>query len=66
MVDKEKRFVLIDLQSNLYLPEPGVMLRTLRDGTETAKLKVAPERKRPFIAADVITGEPAAGDQVVQ
>ena len=66
VVDERKRFVLIDLQSNLYVPEPGVRLRTLRNATETAKLKVAPERKRPFIAADVIEGDPAMGDEVVQ
>jgi hypothetical protein len=66
VVDERKRFVLIDLQSNLYVPEPGVTLRTMRDATETAKLKVTPERKRPFIAADVIEGQPAVGDEVMQ
>jgi hypothetical protein len=38
----------------------------MRDATETAKLKVTPERKRPFIAADVIEGQPAVGDEVMQ
>jgi len=66
VVDEEKRFVLIDLQSNLYLPEPGVVLRSIRDTRETAKLKVSPERMRPFIAADIIEGEPAPNDQVVK
>jgi hypothetical protein len=66
VVDEQKRFVLIDLQSNLYVPESGVILRAMRDTTETAKLKVSPERKQPFIAADIVEGEPAPGDQVVQ
>jgi len=66
VVDERKRFVLIDLQSNLYVPEPGVILRSMRDAIETARLKVSPERKRPFIAADVIEGDPTPGDQVVQ
>lgn len=65
VVDAEKHFVLIDLQSNLYVPEPGTVLRAMRDTTESAKLKVTPEQKRPFIAADVIEGEPAPGDEVV-
>jgi hypothetical protein len=66
VIDERKRFVLIDLQANLYLPQPGVMLRAMRDSAETARLKVSPERKRPFIAADIIEGDPAVGDEVLQ
>jgi hypothetical protein len=66
VVDERKRFVLVDLQSNLYVPEQGVTLRTMRNATQTAKVKVAPERKLPFIAADVIEGNPAVGDEVLQ
>ena len=29
----------------------------------TAHLKASPEQKRPFIAADIIDGEPAVGDR---
>ena len=66
VVDKERRFVLIDLESSLYVPAPGVALRTLQGSTETGHLKVSPERKRPFIAADILDGEPKVGDRVVQ
>ena len=66
VVDKERRFVLIDLESSLYVPAPGAALRTLQGSTETARLKVSPERKRPFIAADILDGEPKVGDRVVQ
>jgi hypothetical protein len=31
-----------------------------------AHLKASPEQKRPFIAADIIDGEPAVGDEVVR
>jgi hypothetical protein len=66
VVDEERRFVLIDLQSNLYVPAPGVKLRTMHNSTETGRLKTSPEQKRPFVAADIIDGKPAVGDQVVQ
>ncbi len=66
VVDEEKRFVLIDLESNLYVPAPGAALRTTNARGETAHLKASPEQKRPFVAADIVDGEPAVGDQVVR
>ncbi|MEO8043600.1 MAG: hypothetical protein ABI674_01730 [Spartobacteria bacterium] len=66
VVDEEKHFVLIDLQSNLYVPAPGTALSTRNTGGETAHLKASPEQKRPFIAADIVDGEPAVGDQVMK
>ena len=66
VVDEEKRFVLIDLQSNLYVPAPGTALRTTNAAGETAHLKASPEQKRPFIAADIVDGEPAVGDEVLK
>ena len=66
VVNEERRFVLIDLESSLYIPAPGVALQTLQGATQTARLKVSPERKRPFIAADILDGEPKVGDRVVQ
>ncbi len=66
MVDEEKRFVLIDLQSNLYVPPPGTELRTTSAAGETAHLKASAEQKRPFIAADIVDGEPAVGDEVLK
>lgn len=66
IVDENKRFVLIDLASNLYTPAPGVALRTMNGAEETGRLRAAPERKRPFVAADIIDGTPNVGDEVVQ
>jgi hypothetical protein len=66
LVDEANRFVLIDLASSLYVPEPGVLLRAKNASRETARLKTAPERKRPFVAADIVDGEPKVGDQVVR
>jgi hypothetical protein len=67
IVDEAGRFVLVDLAANLYLPPPGMALRAINAaGETTAHLKAAPERKRPFIAADIVDGHPAVGDLVVQ
>jgi hypothetical protein len=66
VVDEEKRFVLIDLDSNLYVPAPGAALRSTNPAGETAHLRASPEQKRPFIAADIVDGEPAVGDEVVR
>jgi hypothetical protein len=66
LVDEEKRFVLIDLDSNLYVPAPGIALRTTNLAGNTAHLKASPEQKRPFIAADIVDGDPAVGDQVTR
>jgi len=66
LVDEANRFVLIDLASSLYVPEPGVLLRAKNASGKTARLKTAAERKRPFVAADIVDGEPKVGDQVVR
>jgi hypothetical protein len=66
VVDEEKHFVLIDLASNLYVPNAGTALQALNAGAESARLRAAPEQKRPFIAADIIDGRPAVGEEVVR
>jgi hypothetical protein len=66
VVDEEKRFVLIDLESNLYVPAPGTALRAINAKGEIAHLKASPEQKRPFVAADIVDGEPGVGDEVVR
>ena len=66
VVDEEKRFVLIDLGSNLYVPAPGAAMHSINPTGAIAHLKASPEQKRPFIAADIIDGAPAVGDEVVR
>ncbi len=66
VVDEAERFVLIDLDSNLYEPEPGLLLRVLGPSGKTAHVRTSPERKRPFVAADIVDGHPAVGDEVVR
>lgn len=66
IVDEKRQFVLIDLDSNLYVPAPGTTLRTRNSSGETGHLRASAEQKRPFIAADIVAGNPAVGDQVVR
>ena len=66
VVDEQQHFVLIDLGSYLYVPEPGAALRAVKHGAETAHLRASSEQKRPFIAADILDGRPAVGDQAMQ
>jgi hypothetical protein len=66
VVDEKRGFVLVDLDSNLYVPAPGIGLRSRNAKGETAHLKAASEQKRPFIAADIIDGHPNVGDKVIQ
>ncbi len=66
VVDEEKKFVLIDLAANLYVPAPGTALRATNASGGTAHLRASPEQRRPFIAANIVDGDPAVGDQVVR
>ena len=65
-VRETERFALIDVGS-LYTPMPGTALKAFDEaGSETAILSVSPERKRPFIAADIVRGEPHRDDLVFE
>jgi hypothetical protein len=66
VVDEENHFVLVDLDSHLYVPAPGTALRATNAKGEIAHLKTSPEQKRPFVAADIVDGDPAVGDEVVR
>jgi hypothetical protein len=63
-VNEEQHFVLIDLESNLYVPPPGTLLVSVSGKGKTTHLKVGAEQKRPFVAADILDGDPTIGDQV--
>lgn len=64
MVNEELGFVLVETPES---PETGTELqaRTLA-GEETACLKVSPEKKSPFVIADVMKGKPQVGDVVTK
>ena len=58
-------FALVDV-GTLYSPEPGTALKCFSAGEETAVLTVSPERRRPFITADIVKGMPHPGDEVFE
>ncbi len=65
LFNEDQRFVLIAGEQNAS-PEPGTELRAYRGQTETALLRVSVERRRPWVIADVVKGEPGTGDRVIQ
>lgn len=65
LVNEAMRFVLVDVGSN-YAAAPGSTLKCIANRQESAVLTVSPERKSPFIIADIVKGDPHPGDQVFQ
>jgi len=65
VINFSSKFVLIDTSSGIS-PAVRDMELTVRnlEGIETARLKVTPEGKRPFIAADIVSGTPSRGERV--
>ena len=72
VIGSGRRFVLIEVSPRPDMPllAPGVELRTRAPagvavgGEQTGTLRVSPERRQPFIVADVVDGEPHANDLV--
>jgi hypothetical protein len=62
MVDSLHRFVLVDAGS-ASAPAAGRDVVTLRDKQRTALLRVTAEARSPYVAMDILEGEPALGDQ---
>ena len=63
LVNEENRFVLIDANETA---EPGLPLQAVTPGGEpAARLKVSPEKKAPFLIADIVSGTPHRGDQAI-
>ena len=65
LVNEALGFVLVDVGS-LYTPLAGAALKCFANGEEMAVLAVSPERKRPFITADIVKGMPHPGDLVYE
>ena len=65
LVNEALGFELVDV-GTLYVPAPGAALRCFSKGEETAVLAVTPERKPPFITADIVKGTPHTGDVVFE
>jgi hypothetical protein len=65
MVDSGQHFVLIDTDTSAPA-EDGTALKSFSNGTETGVLTVSPERRPPFMIADIVSGAPQKGDQVFE
>jgi hypothetical protein len=64
-LDPSGRFVLIDAGTSAVVTS-GQALKTFSNGQETGVLAVSPERKPPFVIADIVKGSPQKGDQVFE
>jgi hypothetical protein len=65
MVNTDGQFVLVESNQSATL-DSGTALKCFRDGVETGVVAVSAERRRPYVTADVVTGEPQRGDQVFE
>lgn len=63
LVNEEQRFVLIDTTTGT-IPAAGTALKALRGEAEVAVLHAGEVQRRPFVIADIVTGQPARGDVV--
>ena len=64
MVNPEQRFVLIRAQGRLSIPA-GQEITAMDGSGALARLKVSPEKKQDFLTADIVDGNPRAGNVVV-
>ncbi len=64
MVNPEQRFVLVRTQGKILIPA-GQELTAMDASGTTTKLKVSPEKKQDFLIADIVDGNPRAGNVVV-
>lgn len=62
MVDTTHRFVLVDTGASA-APSAGAEVLTLRDKRKTSVLRVTGEARPPYVAMEILEGEPALGDQ---
>ena len=64
-VDPAGKFVLIR-SSRLLQIEPGTIISVLdNQGAPVASVEVSPARKGQFLTADIVSGQPTAGQQTI-
>jgi len=64
-VNETGNYVLIDT-GGIVMATKGTALKSFSGGQQTAILTVSPEQRPPFMIADIISGTPHNGDQVMQ
>jgi hypothetical protein len=65
LVNLTDRFVLIDAAS-APAARAGATWRAYSGGTVSAELRSTDVRRRPWVIADIVSGEPQTGDTVMQ
>ena len=65
LVNENAHFVLIDT-AMAPPPATGTALKTFTGETESGVLAVGQVRRRPFVVADIVKGEPKKGDRVLE
>ena len=63
LVNEDDRFVLIESQSSSGVT-PGEKYLSIRDTKETGVLRMTALKNSPFLIADILSGDPLAGDRV--
>jgi hypothetical protein len=64
LVNRSLEFVLIDAGTSP-VPEPGTRLRAYAGEEPSAELSVSVHQQRPFLIADILSGNPRVNDMVV-
>ena len=62
MVDMTHRFVLVETGASA-APSTGTEVLTVRDKRKTSILRATGEARPPYVAMEILKGEPALGDQ---
>jgi hypothetical protein len=63
LLNEDAKFVLVDLDRG-NPPDSGTALKVMRQGVEVGVLALGDVRRRPFIVADIVRGNPQKGDVV--
>lgn len=63
MVDKEHGFALVDTGAPVFLPV-GAKLLAFSEGRRTAVLRVTAENRPPYLALEILEGEPQVENEV--
>ncbi len=62
MVDSVHRFVLVDTGAAA-APSAGALVTTLREKRRTGLLRVTEDVRPPYVAMEIVEGDPQSGDQ---
>ena len=62
MVDTVHRFVLVDTGASV-APAAGTLVTTLREKRRSGLLRVTEDARPPYVALEILEGDPQSGDQ---